>query len=439
MTSDPYPNPEQREDAAESFQHCMKATLLTIGDELLIGQVVNTNAAWLGEQLNGLGVEVVRAVSLGDDEAAIRHELAQALASSDLVIVTGGLGPTHDDITREAVAGYFGVALREDRAILEALRKRFRRGGRVMAAINERVALVPEGFEPLANSVGSAPGLWWRGEAGGKTRIVVLVPGVPRELKALYHEEIIPRLRGQDALRVIVHRTLLTAGIGESNLQERLGDLSAYLGPQLRLASLPAAGSVRLRLTAMGTDRTALEAALGRLEAHLRARIGPHLYGTDEDTLEAALGRTLAERGLTIAVAESCTGGLVLHRLTNISGSSAYVVGGVVAYSNAVKRSALGVEAEALAQHGAVSEIVARQMARGVCAHLNADVGISTTGVAGPSGGTPEKPVGTVWTGYADAHGDRAQRHHFGQDRAMNKIRAATAALDLARRQLLAP
>ncbi len=415
----------------------MKATLLTIGDELLIGQVVNTNAAWLGEQLNGLGVEVVRAVSLGDDETAIRHELEQALAASDLVILTGGLGPTRDDITREVVAGYFGVPLHLDPQILENIRERFRRRGRVMAAINERVALVPEGFEPLANPVGSAPGLWRVEEGGGRKRIVVLVPGVPRELKAIYHEEIVPRLRDQESLRVILHRTLLTAGIGESNLQERIGDLSDYLGLELRLASLPSADSVRLRLTATGTDRAALEAALERLEAHLRERIGPYLYGTGDDTLEAALGRMLAERGLTIAVAESCTGGLVLHRLTNTSGSSAYVVGGVVAYSNDVKMSALGVEEEALAQHGAVSEVVARQMARGVCKHLGADVGISTTGVAGPTGGTPEKPVGTVWIGYADARGDFAQFNRFGKDRAMNKTRSATAALDLARRQIM--
>lgn len=415
----------------------MKATLLTIGDELLIGQVVNTNAAWLGEQLNLLGIEVERAVTLGDDEGAIRQALEQAYAASDLVVITGGLGPTPDDITREVVAGYFGVPLRVDPAVLEKIRERFRRRGRTMPAINERVALVPEGFEPLANSAGSAPGLWRVDAVHGKARIVVMVPGVPREMKALYHEAIVPRLRAHTKRRVIRHRTLLTVGIGESNLQERIGDLSGYLGPELRLASLPGAGSVRLRLTATGTDRAAVEAGLERLEAHLRMRIGPYLYGTDDDTLEAVLGQMLAERGLTVAVAESCTGGLILHRLTNTSGSSAYVVGGVVAYANEVKRDALGVEEQALAQHGAVSEVVARQMAQGVRMRLGADVGLSTTGVAGPSGGTPEKPVGTVWIGYADAHGNFAQLNRFGTDRAMNKTRSALAALDLARWQLL--
>ena len=399
--------------------------------------MVNTNAAWLGEQLNLLGIEVERVVTLGDEEAAIRQALDQACAASDLIVLTGGLGPTHDDITRDVVASYFGLSLHVDPGVLKRIRERFRRRGYAMPAINERVALVPEGFEPLANSAGSAPGLWRVETTHGRERIVVLVPGVPREMKALYREEIAPRLRDHTNRRMILQRTLLTVGIGESNLQERIGDLSAYLGPGLRLASLPAAGSVRLRLTATGADRAAVEADLERLEAHLRTQVGPYLYGTDDDTLEAVLGRMLAERGLTVAVAESCTGGLILHRLTNTSGSSAYVLGGVVAYANEVKQDALGVEEQALARHGAVSEVVAQQMAQGVRARLGADIGLSTTGVAGPSGGTPEKPVGTVWIGYADTHSNLAKLHRFGTDRAMNKTRSAIAALDLARRQLL--
>lgn len=415
----------------------MNATLLTIGDELLIGQVVNTNAAWLGEQLGLLGVAVARVVTLGDDDDAIREALEQAYAASDLVLLTGGLGPTHDDVTREVVASYFKTPLRLDPSVLERLRERFSRRQRAMPESSQRMALVPEGFEALPNSVGAAPGLWRVDTTHGEERIVVVLPGVPREMKALFQEEVAPRLRQQKKLRVIVHRTLLTVGIGESNLQEQIGDLSAYLGPSLRLAYLPGAEGCRLRLTATGDDRAAVEAGLDRLEAHLCARIGSCLYGRDYDSLEAVLGRLLAERGLTIAVAESCTGGLALHRLTNISGASAYVVGGVVAYSNEVKRSELGVEAQALEQHGAVSDVVARQMARGVRTRLKADVGLSTTGVAGPSGGTPEKPVGTVWIGYADAEEDGAHLKHFGTDREMNKALAATAVLDLARRQLL--
>ena len=415
----------------------MKATLLTIGDELLIGQVVNTNAAWLGEQLSLLGVELARVVTLGDDEDAIREELERAYAASDLVLLTGGLGPTPDDITREVVAGFFKIPLQLDPSILEKIQERFKRRRRVMPESNRRMALVPESFEVLPNSVGTAPGLWRVDTARGEERIVVLLPGVPREMKALFQEEVAPRLRRQKRRRVIVHRTLLTVGIGESHLQEQIGDLSAYLGPVLRLAYLPGTGGCRLRLTATGDDRAAVEDAIDRLEAHLRARIGSYLYGSDPDSLEAVLGRMLTERGLTMAVAESCTGGLVLHRLTNIPGSSAYLVGGVVAYANEVKTSRLGVEAQALEQHGAVSETVARQMAQGVRLRLHADVGLSTTGVAGPSGGTPDKPVGTVWIGYADAQGEVALLKHFVKNREMNKALASTAVLDLARRRLL--
>ena len=415
----------------------MKATLLTIGDELLIGQVVNTNAAWLGEQLSLLGVELARVVTLGDDEAAMREALEQACTASDLVLLTGGLGPTHDDVTREVLAGYFKAPLQLDPSILEKLRDRFRRRQRVMPESNRRMALVPEGFEVLSNSVGAAPGLWRVDTTHGEERIVVVLPGVPREMKALFEEEVVPRLHRHKKLKVIAHRTLLTAGIGESNLQEQIGDLSDYLGQTLRLAYLPGPGGCRLRLTATGDDRATVEAAIDGLEAHLRERIGSYLYGQDDDSLEVVLGRILAERGLKVAVAESCTGGLVLHRLTNISGSSAYLVGGVVAYANEVKINGLGVEAEALEQHGAVSEVVARQMAQGVRARLHADVGLSTTGVAGPSGGTPDKPVGTVWIGYADDQGETAVLKHFVTNRQMNKALASTAVLDLARRQLL--
>ncbi len=411
----------------------MKATLLTIGDELLIGQVVNTNAAWLGEQLSLLGVDLARVVTLGDEAAAIDAELDRACAASDLVLLTGGLGPTHDDLTVEAVAACFEAPLRLDPTVLDRLVERYRQRGRAMPEAVRKLALVPEGFEVLDNPVGAAPGLW---HAGGGC-IVVVLPGVPAEMQALFAAEVAPRLRRQNGLRVIAHRTLLTAGVGESNLQERIGDLSEHLEPGLRLAYLPGAGAVRLRLTATGQESAAVEARLDRLEAHLRRRIGAYVYGRDSDSLEAVLGRLLAERGLRVAVAESCTGGLVLHRLTNVPGSSAYVVGGVVAYSNEVKQQRLGVAARALEQEGAVSEAVARQMARGVRRSLGADLGLATTGIAGPTGGTPEKPVGTVWIACADAGGEAARLLHFGQDREQNKERSATAVLELARRRLL--
>ena len=413
----------------------MNATLLTIGDELLIGQVVNTNASWLGEQLNLLGIDLRHVVTIGDDLVAIEDALGQALAATDLVLITGGLGPTPDDLTVEAVARFFGVELRLHEHILAGIEERFRRRGRTMTPSNRKLALVPEGFEVLPNAVGTAPGLWRQGIEGGD--ITVILPGVPKEMKTIFLDEVVPRLQQQEGLRVIAHRTLLTAGIGESTLHEKVGDLSDLLGPTLRLAYLPSTSGVRLRMTATGADRASANQRLDVLEARLRDRAGRYIYGTDDDSLEAAVGRLLKEQGLTIAVAESCTGGLVAHRLTNVPGSSAYFVGGVVAYSNGVKMHQLGVEEAALAEHGAVSEVVAQQMAQGVRSHLNADIGLATTGVAGPSGGTPDKPVGTVWLGYADADGAEALLLRLVHDRDMNKELSATAALDLVRRRVL--
>ena len=413
----------------------MKAELITIGDELLIGQVVNTNAAWAGEQLDLAGVDVLRMVTLGDDIEAIQAALNDAYRTSELVVITGGLGPTHDDITREAIAGFFGAELRPDPDVLAHIERRFARRGYAMPASNQRQAMVPEGFEVLPNPVGTAPGLWLA-EEGTSARLLAVVPGVPHEMRALMEGEVLPRLRKRKGLRFLRHRTLLTAGIGESNLQERLGDLAGWLGDGLRLAYLPGGGSVRLRASASGNDQQAVERRLDAFEAHLRERIGPYFFGTGTETLEAAVGKMLKARGQTLAVAESCTGGFVLNRLTNVPGSSAYVVGGVVAYGNAVKAEQLGVSEAALEEEGAVSEAVARQMAEGVRERLSADVGVSTTGVAGPSGGTPEKPVGTVWIGYADASGSEARLLSLATDRLLNKQLTSTAVLNDLRQRL---
>lgn len=411
----------------------MKATILTIGDELLIGQVVNTNASWLGEQVSLLGIDVIQIIMLGDDEQAIHDALAQACEATDLIILTGGLGPTHDDLTVEAVAHFFDAPLHTNQAILDKIAARFERRNRTMPESNRKLALVPEGFEVLANTVGTAPGLWRGNDAGC---MVVILPGVPREMKAIFEQEVVPRLRQQKGLRAIRHRTLLTTGIGESNLQEKIGALSEVLGPSLRLAYLPSTRGVRLRLTALGEDNEAVEQSLDWLEALLREKAGRYIYGVGDDSLEAVLGRLLTERSLTVAVAESCTGGHVLNLLTNIPGSSAYVVGGVIAYANSVKEQ-LGVSAAVLEAEGAVSEAVVLQMAEGVRTHLGADIGLATTGVAGPDGGTPEKPVGTVWIGYADADGSTALLLRLTHDREMNKELSSTGVLELARRQLL--
>ncbi len=408
----------------------MTATIVTIGDELLIGQVQDTNAAWLARRLAGLGVMVRRVLTVRDEAADIATAIDQARQASDVVLATGGLGPTHDDVTREAVADYLGVDLRLDAEARRAVGRFFAERGREIPPHGDRVAMVPEGFEPLPNPVGTAPGLWLDQEA-----VLVLLPGVPREMKAIFGEEVAPRLRRLASPDAIRHRTLCTAGVGESDIQQEIGDISHLLGSELKLAYLPRPGQVRLRLTGRGA---AAGPRLEQLEAHLRARLGRHIFGTDGDVLEAVLGSMLRSRGLSIALAESCSGGLGLHMLTNVPGSSDYVAGGVVAYANTAKRDLLGVPAAVLEAHGAVSGEVAALMAQGARARFGADAGLGITGIAGPGGGSDQKPVGTTWVAYADGSCEIARCYRFGSNREANKIRSAVAALDLARRQILA-
>ncbi|NBC16273.1 MAG: competence/damage-inducible protein A [Bacteroidetes bacterium] len=412
----------------------MTATILSIGDELLIGQVVNTNAAWLGEHLDGLGIDVGRVLTLGDDAEAIQAALSEAVAQSALVIVTGGLGPTHDDLTLDAVADYLGVGFTTHPLTLERITARFARRGQTAPERTQRLAQVPEGCDVLPNPVGLAPGLW---ATPGEGTVLVVLPGVPPEMKALFYEEVEPRLRERADLHAIRHRTLLTAGIGESHLQEALGDLTERLGTDQHLAFLPGPSGVRLRLTATGEDQDVVKARLDALEQAIREHAGAHIFGEGEALLEGVVGQMLRECGYSIAVAESCTGGLMADRITNVPGASTYMRGGVVAYCNSVKVDLLGVDRQALTGDGAVSETVARQMARGVRRALVSEIGISTTGIAGPTGGTPDKPVGTVWIGYADAEGTFARCYYFTDERILNKQLSTTVALDLVRRRLL--
>lgn len=414
----------------------MRVILLTVGDELLIGQVVNTNAAWLGEQLSLSGAEVVSSTTLPDNVDIVTAALAHAAAEADLVVVTGGLGPTHDDVTREAVARYAGVSLVLDEAVLGSIRERFHRRGRSMPERNSVQALVPLGFEVMENPVGTAPGLWRTATENDRRIMLAVLPGVPHEMRYLTQHQVVPRLKREVGLRVIRHRTLLTAGIGESHLQEQIGDLSPYLNTYSRLAYLPGPEGVRLRMTFIGDENEDVERRLDALQAHLSSRIGTYVYGTDGDTIESIVGRLLSSSHTRMSVAESCTGGNLLDRLTNVPGASAYLIGGVVAYGNEVKTEVLGVSADALEREGAVSEVVARQMAEGVRRLLRTDVGVSTTGIAGPSGGTVDKPVGLVWIGYADASESEAVSLQFGADRELNKQLATTAALNHVRRRL---
>ncbi len=413
----------------------MKAHLLTIGDELLIGQTTNTNAAWLGEQLSLLGVEVERTVTVGDDPVRMTDELDRSARRSQLLILTGGLGPTHDDVTREVVSDYFDAPLRTDEDILARIRRYYERRGLQVPSAATKLAQVPEGFEVLDNPVGAAVGLWHETTVYNGKRLLTVLPGIPAEMKGIFEAAVQPRLERRSDLRDATHRTLVTSGIPESELQERLGDLADLLGDDLHLAYLPSTSGVRLRLTAVHRDRPTAEEQLDRLEERIRDRAGLHVIGTGDVTLEEVLGAQLKDAGRTVASAESATGGLIGHRLTGVSGSSDYYEGSVVAYANAVKRSVLGVSANVIEEHGAVSEPVAVQMAEGVRDRLDVDVAVATTGIAGPTGGTPEKPVGTVWLGYTDGVRSRAVRQQFVEDRGLNKELFATAALDLVRRE----
>ncbi|HEX8299629.1 MAG TPA: CinA family nicotinamide mononucleotide deamidase-related protein [Rubricoccaceae bacterium] len=428
----------------------MTAVLLTIGDEILLGQIVDTNAAWLGERLAASGVDLVRHETVRDTMPAIRAALERAFAPGEgggvgLVVATGGLGPTTDDLTREAVAAHFGVGVRQDWGIEDRLRALFAARGREMQPVVLRMAGVPEGFTVLDNPVGTAPGLW--GERAGPhgTERVALLPGVPREMSAIWDSS----LRAQvDALAggAVVSRTLVTAGYGETDLAARHGDLADVLVSDARadvgIAYLPGLGTVRLRVTARGPDAAAASARVDRVVDRLSERLGDAVFGEGADTLEGVVLDGLVACGLTIATAESCTGGSIAARLTSVPGASRAFMGGVVAYDNRIKTGLLGVSVALLREHGAVSEPVVRAMAEGARTHLGADVGVATSGVAGPGGGTPEKPVGTVWlaVSWPDGEGGartEAVRLQFSHDRGVTIGLSTVSALNLVRRRVL--
>jgi len=411
----------------------VKAALITIGDELLIGQVVNTNAAWIGERCAERGIEVVRMSTVGDDADSIREELETGLANADVVLVTGGLGPTHDDITRDVVAAFFGVSCELDEALLETVRARFARRGIEMPEANFSQAMVPKGFEAINNPKGSAPGLWHTFMMEDISKQVILIPGVPHEMKTMFTNEILPRLCEPDLKDGIVTKTILLTGIGESTLAKRFGDIEELLDENLTLAYLPGIQRVRVRLMAYIKNDPGVFERFEVLDRMIHERADRFIYGYDADTLEGCVARLMIDRGKTIATAESCTGGLLSSRLTDIPGSGAYQLGGVIAYSNESKMRELDVSSSTLSEHGAVSREVALEMAEGVRKRFGADLGVATTGILGPSGGSDEKPVGTVWISIASAEKTKGIRLNLGVDRIRNKERATTSLLNMIR------
>ena len=410
----------------------MKLEVVTIGTELLLGQILDTNAAELGRGLAAAGVEVVRHSSVADRPDAIREAVADALERTGFVVTTGGLGPTRDDMTKREVAALFGKALEMDEAVLRSLEERFRRLGRPMAAVNRTQAEVPEGATVLPNPRGTAPGLWVEDTRG---RVVVMLPGVPSEMRGLLAEEVLPRLAARSAGVVVRSRTVRTTGVAESALAERVGAIEEEIAP-LTLAYLPSIEGVDLRVTAWRLREAEAERLLASAAALLRERAGEHCYGEDGTDLARAVLEQLRPRGVRLAVAESCTGGLLGARITAVPGASDVFVGGVVAYDDDVKTAVLSVPRELVVMHGAVSEAVVLAMALGAQQRFAAEAALAITGIAGPSGGTPEKPVGTVWVAARYRSEARALKRVFPGDRNEIRGRAAQAALDLLRRLL---
>jgi nicotinamide-nucleotide amidase len=410
----------------------MNAEIITIGDELLIGQIVNTNQAFIAERLNSVGVSVERMTTVGDDREAILRAFDEAWKRCAVVIVTGGLGPTHDDVTKKAVCEFFGSDLiphEELRTHIAALAKKW---NRPWSPSYEEQVMFPRKAKLVPNPIGTAGGMLFEGEG----RYFFVLPGVPYEMQAMMNGSVIPFLASRVTGQVIRHRTLRTTGISESMLASQLGNLDELL-QGAKLAFLPSPTGVRLRISVHGPDAATADKVVRDVEERIRARAQKYIYGTNDEELEEVVGRLLVERHLTIAVAESCTGGLIADKITNVSGSSQYFERGVVAYSNQSKVDLLAVPEELIRAHGAVSKEVAEAMAEGVRRAARTHIGLSTTGIAGPTGGTPEKPVGLVWIGYSDAAATMAVRFQFGDERRRIKERAAQAALDLVRRKLL--
>ncbi len=407
----------------------MIAELVTTGSELLLGQIVNTNAAYLAQELNKMGVDVCFQTTVGDNRERMKEVLSHALTRADIVITSGGLGPTRGDITKEVSAEVMGRTMALNEKCAERLKKYFARVGREMTENNLRQAMIPEGAHVFVNHAGTAPGV----ALEEKGKLLVNLPGPPPEMKDMFRRSLAPYLAEKYGVpAIILSRVLHTFGIGESMLETKLDDLIlAQKNPTLALLVRPT--GVIIRITAKAADEETARLLIEPAEKEIRARLGEFVYAIDDETMEEVVGRELKSRGLSVATAESCTGGLVASRLTDVAGSSEYVKGGVVSYTDEVKAEVLGVSRALLAREGAVSEPVARAMAEGVRQKLGTDIGVSTTGLAGPGGGTEGTPVGTVFVAIAGSEGTQAEKYLFTGKRGQIKFRASQAALAMLR------
>ncbi len=411
----------------------MKSALITIGDEILIGQVADTNAVWISRELNTAGVRVSEMITVSDRADQIREVLDRYLGRMDIVIMTGGLGPTRDDITKQTLADYFGGRLIPNAEIEQKIIGFFQTRGRTVIESNLKQAEVPENCRVLMNNHGSAPGMWFEREG----TIVISLPGVPYEMKGLMTDHVLPEIRRRVKVPQVVHRTIMTQGIPESYLAEIIRGWEDSLPECVKLAYLPRPGIVRLRLTVVGECAADASSMLESIEGKLLELIPEHIFGYDDITLEQSTGNLLREKGLTVATAESCTGGTIASMITSVPGSSAYFKGSVVAYSNQVKKEVLKVTESVIKENGAVSKQVVEQMARGVQGLLNSDTAISTSGIAGPDGGTEDKPLGTTWIGVAYGEKVVSRMFRFGGSRERIIAQASFSAMQMLRKLIL--
>jgi len=403
----------------------MLAEIITIGDEILIGQIIDTNSAWMAQQLNTVGIRIKQISSVSDNREHILSALKEASERVDLILITGGLGPTKDDITKTTLAEYFQVGMKRDQETLDNVARIFARYNRPLLEVNIRQADVPENCEVLLNKNGTAPGMWFQ----EKDKVFVSMPGVPFEMMYLMEDLVIPKLKAAFDLPKILHQTILTAGEGESFLAERIADIEDQLPPEIKLAYLPKLGVVRLRLSAYGEDEEKLKQELEIQTKKITERLGPTVVATEDIPLEKAILLLMAKNKQTLSLAESCTGGYLAHLFTSLPGASGVFVGGAVSYSYEMKERMLGVNPDTLWETGAVSEETVREMAEGALRNFSSDYAIAVTGIAGPDGGTPEKPVGTVWIAVATKDKTSAKKYVFGNKRIQNIERTATNAM----------
>jgi nicotinamide-nucleotide amidase len=411
----------------------MTVQIVTVGDEILIGQIVDTNSAWMGQQLNGIGARVVKKTAVGDMHQHIIAAIVEGFANADITLMTGGLGPTKDDVTKKAIADFFGVEMIFSQDTYDRIKSYFTKVNRVIPEdALQAQCLMPANATLLVNKMGTAPGMWLEQEG----RVLVSMPGVPYEMEYLMTNEVLPRLKVRFPGRPIAHRTILTVGEGESNIARRIEKFEDSLPTNIKLAYLPNLGQVRLRLTGTDDDETVLHQLLDNKARELKNLLPEIVFGEGDLLLEQAIGDFLRKHQLTLGTAESCTGGYVAHRITAIPDSSDYFQGSIVSYSNAIKQNVLQVKSTTLEQHGAVSEQTVQEMVQGALNVLNVDLAIAVSGIAGPGGGTPEKPVGLVWLAVGNKNTLKTQKVQSGRDRLKNIQYAGTMALNALRQFL---